>query len=483
MKKTIKRIVFIALVSLSIIACDSVDFGDVNDNPNAPSSAPTAGLLTNAMRIIGGTSIKDDVFNKGIVSHTTPLLYAQYVANGQYPDESRYVTLNWSYYRFYAGPLRDLQEVVSVKTGSEALDAANTIAVATLTRAYILHTMTDRWGYIPYSEALQGFENTTPKFDSQEDVYKGLFNEIDTALGMIDVVNPGPKGDILLGGNMNRWIQFGNTLKAVMALRLSKRDADLGGLAKTKFNEAIGNAITTSSENIYYTFLADDNNDNQLQDRFVDEGRKDWIMSDVLVNYMIGTGSSTAPQDPRLAKYADPVVGTSTFVGARYGSGNDLVDNFSFITKNIIENGEAPGMIFTAAQMHVSMAETVELGWMAGSAQDHFKMAIQESMAQWGVDAAAATAFANGYNYTGIQAIAEQKWVALYMQGFEAWAEWRRIGGPATIAPPEIMLNGLGVPQRQGYPSTTPSINKANYDAAVAAQGADDLDTKLWWAK
>ncbi len=478
MKKIITKTVLIALVSLSIIACDSVDFGDINDNPNAPSTAPSAGLLTNSMVAIGRPWTPS-----GLVMSTAAMLYSQYLANGQYPDESRYVDFNWNYYTYYAGPLRDLQEVINVKTGSEALDATNTIAVATLTRAYILHTMTDRWGYIPYSETLQGQENKTPKFDSQEDVYKGLFNEIDTALGMIDLTAPSPKGDILLNGNMARWIQFGNTLKAVMALRLSKRDVDLGGLAKTKFNEAIENVITTSNENIKYTYLSDDNNDHPLQDRFVDEGRKDWIMSDVIVNYMIGNGSNTAPQDPRLAKYADPVVGTNTFIGAEYGSGNDLVDNFSFITKNIIENGTAPAMIFTAAQMHFSMAEAVELGWMAGSAQDHFKMAIQESMNQWGVDAGAATAFINGYTYNGMQSIAEQKWVALFMQGYESWAEWRRIGGPATIQPPAIMLNGTGVPQRQAYPSTTPSINKVNYDAAVAAQGPDDLDTKLWWAK
>jgi len=478
MKKIINKIVFIAIVSLSIIACDSVDFGDINDNPNAPSTAPSAGLLTSAMRSIGSPWTPS-----GQVMSTTAMLYSQYIANGQYPDESRYVDLNWSYYNIYAGSLRDLQEVVKVNNESTALNANNTVAVATLTRAYILHTMTDRWGYIPYTEALQGQENKTPKFDSQEDVYKGLFTEIDTALGMIDLTNPGPEGDIILEGDMARWIQFANTLKVVMAIRLSKRDADLGGLAKTKFNEAIADAITTSSENIKYSYLADDNNDHPLQDRFVDEGRKDWIMSDVLVDYMIGNGTNTAPQDPRLAKYADPVAGTNKFVGAEYGSGNDLVNNFSFITKDIIENSTASAMIFTAAQMHFSMAEAVELGWMTGSAHDHFKMAIQESMSQWGVDATAGAAFANSYNYTGMQAIAEQKWVALYMQGYEAWAEWRRIGGPATIQPPAIMLNGTGIPQRQAYASTTPSINKTNYDAAVAAQGPDDLDTKLWWAR
>jgi len=249
------------------------------------------------------------------------------------------------------------------------------------------------------------------------------------------------------------------------------------------FNQAIGNAISSASENIHYTYLPDDNNDHPLQDRFVDEGRVDWLMSDVIVNYMIGTGTSSAPQDPRLAKYADPVVGSTNFVGAEYGSGNDLVANYSFITGDIITNSEAPGVIFTAAQMHFSMAEAVELGWMAGSAETHFKNAIQASMDQWGVASADATSFIDAYTYTGVQDIAEQKWVALFMQGYESWAEWRRIGGPATIVAPAIMLNGTDIPQRQAYASTAPSINADNYNAAISAQGTDDLDTKLWWAK
>ena len=478
MKKIITKIVLTTIISLAFITCDSVDFGDVNNNPNAPSTAPTAGLLTNAMKSIGAPGT-----TSGIVTSTTANLYSQYLSNGQYPDEGRYGILNWSYYGLYAGPLRDLQEVITSVTNSGLLNENNTIAVATLTRAYFLHVMTDRWGYIPYSEALKSGENKTPKFDSQEDVYRGLFNEIDIALGLIDTTKPSPDGDILLNGDMSRWIQFGNTLKAIMALRLSKRNTDIGGLAKTKFNEAIGNAITSSSDNIYYTYLADDNNDHPLQDLFVDEGRVDWLMSDVIVNYMIGTGTDTNPQDPRLAKYAEPVSGTNRYVGAEYGSGNDLVADYSFITDNIIKNSEAPGMIFTAAQIYFSMAEAVELGWMIGSAETHFKNGIQASMDQWGVSATDATTFISGYTYNGIQDIAEQKWVALFMQGYESWAEWRRIGGPATIQPPAIMLNGTGVPRRQGYSSTTPSINKVNYDAVVAAQGADDLDTKLWWDK
>ncbi|TXD46627.1 SusD/RagB family nutrient-binding outer membrane lipoprotein [Polaribacter sp. IC073] len=468
MKKITQKLSLLAVTMLLIVSCETVDFGNINTDPNNPSTASSSGLLANALKSLPGH-----------LTQTTSILYAQYTANGQYPDESKYVDLNWSYYGWYSGALKDLQAVVATNTDAPIPSSNNAIAAATLLRAYYLHNMTDRWGRIPYTEALLGLDDTFPALDSQETVYRGLIGEIDTALGMID--NKGnPGGDILFEGDMNRWKQFGNTLKAIMALRMSKRNTEMSDFPKTAFNQAIGGAIKSASDNISYTFLADDNNDNPWQDRFVDDGRTDWLMSDVIVDYMIGSGSDTDPQDPRLHKYADPLVGTDRYVGADYGVGNDLVANYSLITTDIIYSQTAPAYLFTAAQIQFSMAEAVELGWMTGSAAAFYNAGIQESMTQWGVDAADATTFIASAPYVDMQSIAEQKWVALFLQGYEAWAEWRRIGGPATIVKPATQLQGTDIPQRQAYSSSTPNINEENYNAAIAAQGPDDLDTVLW---
>lgn len=474
MRKIYNFILLIAVVAVTVTSCKNVDFGDINNDPNKPTAASRDGLLANAMRTL-----------PGYLTSTTPILYAQHTANGQYPDESRYGTLNWSYYGFYTGALRDLKEVIDLGDGATTPESKNTTAVATFLRVYFFHGMTDRWGMIPYSEALQGLENKTPKFDTQEDVYKGLFTELDNALAMMDVSKSGPSGDIIFGGNMARWDQFANTLKVIMALRLSKRNADLSDLPRTKFNEAIGKAIKSSSDDIFYTHLSDDNNDNPWQDRYEDSGRVDWLLSNVLVDYMVGTGTASAPQDPRLAKYGEPKNGSTDFVGATYGSGNDKVNDYSWPSKNITHNKTRSSYIFTAAQIQFSMAEAAVLGWMGAPADAsmYYEAGIQQSMNQWGVDAADATAFIASAPYVNMQSIAEQKWVALYLQGYEAWAEWRRIGGPATIVKPASQLHGTDIPQRQAYSSTTPSVNEENYNAAVAAQGPDNLDTKLWWAK
>lgn len=461
MKFRNNKILVFVLAAFIAVGCSKVDFGDINESPNNPSVPSISGLFANSLKSVAG-----------VVTATTPNFYVQYLANGQYPDQSRYVTQEWSYYGFYSGALKDLQTVLQLAGESSAPNATNTTAAAKIATAYYYHVMTDRWGYIPYSEALQGLENKTPKFDSQEDVYKALFSEVDAALGMINE-SSGPQGDILFGGDMTRWKQFGNTLKMVMALRLSGRNDDLGGMPAAKFKEAMAGAITESSDNLLYTFLSDDNNDNPWQDRF--ETRVDYLLTDVLVDYLKGGN------DPRLAKYANPAISSGEYNGAIYGAGNDLVENFSYPTGNIIYEGTAPGVIFTAAQVHLSIAEAIERGWVDGNAADYFKSGIMQSMSQWGVADADAQAFADAQTYNGIESIADQKWVALYLQGYESWAEWRRIGGPETIVKPEQQLNGTDIPRRQAYASTTPSINADNYNAAVAAQGPDDLDTRLWW--
>ncbi len=469
MKIIIKNILFLFTVGALFTACKNVDFEDINTNPNEPSKASASGLLASSLRSLGFHTTR-----------TVPCLYVQYLSNGEYPDESRYQILNWSYYSIYSGPLENLNKVIALSSKSTKINSSNTVAVAKLAKAYFFHTMTDRWGYIPYKEALKGISNKQPMFNSQEEVYKGLFKDIDEAIAMINS-QPGPDGDIMFKGDMSRWKEFANTLKVVMALRLSKRDTDLGGYAKTQFNKAIGGAIKNTNKNLYFPFISgDENSDNPWEDRF--STRKDYFLSEVMVNFLIGTGSDTNPQDPRLIKFGQPVVETNKYVGAPYGEVNN-VNNFSMITKNIIKNEAAPGVIFTAAQVYFSMAEAVELGWMSGSAEDYFKKGIKSSMEQWGVSDTDATTFITSLTYSGIKSIAEQKWVALYMQGYEAWAEWRRIGGPSTIKKPSSQINGSDIPQRQAYGSTVPSLNKVNYDKAINSQGKDDLDTKLWWAK
>lgn len=270
-----------------------------------------------------------------------------------------------------------------------------------------------------------------------------------------------------------------------MAVRISKRFPSPEGYAATKFKEAISEVISSNDENIYYTFLAEENNDNPWEDRFLAPNyRLDYLLSDTFVNFLVGNGTPSEPEDPRLEQYAVPAKNSGTFVGAPYGQENGNTPDYSFITPNVIYNQEAPGYIFTYAQVAFAKAEAVELGWMAGSSGSFYEEGIMASMQQWGVDSADSDAYIAANPYTGVADIAYEKYVALYLQGYEAWAEWRRFGDNApSLSPPATALSGNGIPQRQAYATNASASNEENYNAAIALQGPDNLDTVLWWAQ
>ena len=473
MKKFKNIFLLVAAVAFTFTSCETIDFGDTNVDRNSPSEASTASLLTNAQRTVSG-----------YIASTTSNCYVQYLSNGQYPEESQYQTLNWSPDGYYAA-LVDLDRIVRLNSDEATKVAAqangsnnNQIAAATILRVYFLHGMTDRWGMLPYTEALQGLENQYPAYDTQEAIYTGLFAELDIALTMIDNGN-GPSGDILFRGDMDMWRTFANTIKLTMALRLSNADPAKG---RAKFNEAWSGAISSNSENLKYTYLLEDTNDNPWQDRF--ETRRDYMVSDVLVNHMIGSGDSTNPEDPRLPKYAEPAFNSGTFVGAFYGTDNSATDDYSFITHDIIYKGDAPLYIYTYAEVLFARAEAAYLGWTSEDPSALYEDAIAASMEQWGVSSTDAAAYIAANPYSAVNDIAYEKWVAMYLQGYNSWHEWRRqkaMGYEVPLTPPEEMLsNATGIPQRHAYSATAPALNEENYNAAIAAQGTDDLNTILW---
>ena len=417
MKNYIKNWSLILIAVFAFQACETVDFGNENLNPNSPSTASTAALLTNAQRFI-----------PTVVSEVNSNMMVQYISQITYTEGSRYEQFEWSYDDWYSGPLKDLQEIIDLNTEDpEAYKnggtTENQIAVARIMKAYFYLYLTDRWGMIPYSEALQGSENIKPKFDTQEAIYTSLFTEIDEALGSINTSGT-LKGDILFNGDMSHWKKFANTMKLVMAMRVSNANQSLG---QQKLTEAYNAGVIGSvAENMHYPYLTEDTNDNPWQDRF--QTREDFAVSDVFIDFL------NNHNDPRIASYAELPLSdaTGTYVGCPYGVANPnvLQSDISFITSDIIYDGtQTGGMIFSYAQICFSMAEAALRGMTTvGDAETWYNLGIDASMAQWGVaeaDAAAYKAQAEvAYDAAkGLEQIATQKWAALYMQGAEAWSD------------------------------------------------------------
>ena len=433
----------------------------------------TDALLTNAITAI-----------PGIVSSPSSNYYTQGMSDITYTTYSRYDRYQWSYDGFYTGPLTDLKEILDLNTNNAADviaygDNNNQMAIAHILQVYMYHHMTDRWGAIPYTEALKGAENIAPVFDQQKDVYSALFVQLDTAIGLINNSAVQVQGDIMFNGDMNSWKRFANTLKMTMALRMS--DVDPSN-AQTKFLEAVsGGVLASTSQNVHYPYLDAVAHENPWKGAF--RTRNDFAPSKKFVDYL------TANSDPRLAKMADGSKnsGGVTYAGMPYGEEDPSINgaDIASITSAIISDGKQHGgFLYTYAQVCLAMSEAAILGWdVTGDAQPWYELGIKASMDQWGVSSADATTYIASVPAVGstVENVAMQKWVALWLQGYEGWAEWRRLDFPNDISAPAAALSGTGIPVRQGYGANTVSNNSANYKDAVSKQGPDTQDQKLWW--
>jgi len=259
-----------------------------------------------------------------------------------------------------------------------------------------------------------------------------------------------------------------------MAMRMADVD---GGTASTKFLEAHSVLQNlTSSSNWHYPYLTSDAFDNPWQDRF--ETRYDFVPSKKLISHLVDNS------DPRLSYMANPAAASGTYVGLDYGLENPgvLETQISGLDDAIIYDGTSQGgWIFTYSEFAFMMAEAYERGWHSvGDTQTWVRLGVESSCVRWGASASAAAAYAATVNVSSMNDIAMEVWVDMFLQGYEGWAQWRRYDFP-VLSPPVAAITGTGVPVRNGYSRQVAATNKASYDAAVAAQGPDNQDTKIWW--
>jgi len=463
------------LLSVILLLSNCKKFSQsITTDPNNPTKASGTQLIANAELTLPTLS-----------SSPYGVHYPQYLSNTSFTDNSRYTTVNFNFYSFYTGPLNDLENVLQTQLNANQGPIANQIAVAKILKAYFFWHMTDRWGGLPYAEALKGNANFTPKYDSQQAIYAAAFKLLDEANAGIVTTNGTIKNDIVYNGDITKWKKLGNTIHMLMALRLSKVDPATGS---TEFNKALTNGImTANSDNLAYPSAADPNNENYWYTSFTRLGRSWFALSKPLVDYMLPLN------DPRLPVFGDKN-SAGNYVGLEYGkavpNSNDI-NNVSLLGSSLRQQ-TSPVYLVTYAQALFAMAEAAKLGWIGGgdvAAKNNYELAVQTSIAQWTGSTTGATAYLAQsqvqYNPgTAIMQIAYQRWVHLFLHGYEGWAEWRRTGYPVLVAAPGA--NGNRIPRREGYPTQEQTNNTINYHAAVASfpyGGSDDLNARLWWDK
>lgn len=471
------RAALVAVLASGAAACDE-GLTDLNRNPNQPEVAAAEYLFTNAVEASVGRAT-----GSGLNLDLTGL-FVQHFAESRFSEEDRYIVgespIQGHWTGFYAGPLQDLNEVVAK---GKAENRPNVQAMGMIMRAYTFQIVTDLWGDVGYSEAL-GIRQTGSNFvalDPQQQVYAGLQQELRTAAGLLSptAARMGT-ADIIYRGDPEKWRRFANSLRLRMAMRQSKVNATASA---AEFADALSDGVFTSNaDNAVLWYLADGTNGHPIYE-YESTPRIDHAIASTMVD------SLKSLADPRLPFYAKPTA-AGTYVGEIPGSTSDRPLNQISRVGEWFARPDAPGYMMTYAEVLFLQAEAAERGWIPGNPAELYRQAIRAAMEQFNrsgdtftdIPSTAIDAYLAQPKvaYAGLPSIGLQKWIALYGNGPEAWAEWRRLGYPVLRAGPNAANDGL-IPRRLRYPVSEQSLNGANLATAVARQGGAELNNRVWW--
>jgi len=471
------KIITILFFSLLVtVGCDN-DFEGLNTDPNNPIAVPSDLLIPGIVRAAQNESYS--TFTGGDMG----ACWSQQFAKVQYNDEARYIPRQsiisrvWNTY--YAVVISDAGSMYDIAVTE---NNNNMQGVALTLQAYGFAFLTDVYGNIPFSEAIKASSEgiITPKYDSQEAVYTGTLAMLDDAIALLGTGGTiNSTNDILYGGNANLWKKFASSLKFRMLMRASGKmsvGADLQALVNA------GNLFSGNADDAKLVYLGSDPSANPLFETIDFGGRAEWKINSEMVDRL------NAASDPRLAVYAG-VNDAGKYRGKPSGFSDVPSDDWNYTNVSPLGDfylqPELPGFFMSYPELQFLMAEAVTKGYISGDANALYLNGITASMEFNEVAGPDIASFLNekalnsGSQSAALAQIGEQNWIALFGQGVESWNEWRRTGYPALT--PAYQADLSEIPSRYNYPTVESSLNTTNYNDVVAAQGADNLTTHVWW--
>ncbi len=506
-----KKIFSLSLITLAFLVLASCDkgFEDMNKNKTSPTTLDPIFLLNNATissSAPAGTLQYDLGIVQQIISPNSGVIVG---ANFNQVNISNTPVI-WQNY--YQNVIKYTRTVITATSEDPA--RSNLMNMARIIQANAFMQISDTYGNIPYEEAGVGYidQNFFPAYEAQSAIYPKIIAELTAATAALNASGRIETADVLYSGNIDRWRKFGYSLLLRAGMRLSKIDPALA--QSTALAAANGGVITANADNAVIRHDANYAN-----------GVGNTLNSTEAANYYLAApfvDALKAKNDPRLSSIAVRYVGASSgpeqtaakanFVpanqfGLPMGSDDVKADAaganlpgggkryaFTQLDRTRMGSRLAPMFMVTAAQTNLLLAEARFRGWITtGTAAGYFDAGIKANMdalATYGATSAVAAVDRDAYAlsraavFTGneLSEINYEYWVASFLNGPEAWANFRRSGFPALAANP---FPGRTVEfiTRLTYPASELLVNKDNVQAAISAMGGDNLDTRVWWDK
>jgi hypothetical protein len=475
-----------------MLASCTKSFKDINTDPNRPKTI-TPGVLLGQMqyRFVNTTIGSARNFGHDLMQVTAPRAST---SGGVH----RYVITGSSNSGMWTGLYTLLADVQELYNTAEKLNEKNYKAIALIYKAWTYSILTDCFGDVPFSEAMQAAKgNLQPSFDKQKDIYIQLFKDLDSANTWLtspralryggDLVykaNPDTQDSLV---NMTKWRKFSNSLRLRLLLRISKRNGEINvneQITTILANPAIYPVFSSNADDAIFKYPGI----NPFYNPYYNARQSDWQFDNCYTRFFID--KMNADNDPRRAIWST-TVDNGIYKGILSGYTSDVTyivgANSSY--SDGLKTLPQLGVMMPYAELEFIKAELELKGFATGAtAQTHYERGITASMAQWGAAMPAGYLAQPGVLYDAaaipdkqLEQIMLQKYYAFFFTDLQAWFEKKRTGYP-------VLPRGAGIPAANQFPSRCPyptylqSLNPVNLTKAVQALGGADASTvKVWW--
>lgn len=502
-----KKIIYTALIaSVAFASCSKFD--EYNTNPDSTTDA-TAAMLATGVEL---SSFKSGGDAKAYISYSALPKYVAYLTEGAM--DTQYNKIGRCGFDSYAlWPNYD--KMIEYAQGTEFESSYR--GLAGFLKAYNAYNLTMRTGDIPYSEAGQGKEgNVTPKYDTQEEVFKSILAELETAETNF-ASGRDFSGDIIYSGSVAKWRKATNVLRLKVLLSLSKK---ISAEQKAEFDAIVkaGNLIESNDDNLQLVYTTTSGTWHPLYNQtlfnpyttvselVVDELKR---LSDRRLFYFAEPASAQLAAGKSKNEF-DAYVGTNTAADFTKSAAEFQNGKFSPINKRYIsEQAGDPYLHLSYAEQCLIIAEGIELGWTSGDAKTYYENGVKAALSlvasydpdgkynhDMSIDDAYIASYFNGpaaYAATKEERVKQiwmQKYLLKFLQdGYDAYMEVRRTGYPVFPNDPNTSLNidnKEGFPTRWQYPEGETKTNFENLDAALKRQfknGYDGTNESMWLLK
>ena len=388
---------------ISFLSSCTSGFEKMNTNPNSPVSVPAINIFTDAEQNAVSRQMG------GWIQHTYLGNWSQQWCKIQYIDEDRYMPRDMSA-EFNNAYITDLKNLTIVINKAAEEQNEDLVAAAKIMRAWVFMYVTDVWGDIPYTEAIQGFQvdgTLTPKYDSQSSIYADLDAQLTEANTTLSgkTLNFG-SGDLIYAGDPVFWQKLANSLR----LRLLNRCAGtpwsftynmVGGtpVTTTAGLAAMGNAdaeIATilGAPDTYPVFESNADNAQIIYPGLPYRNpifntlytRTDQAISETMVDWL------KTRNDPRVHIYGQPtgnsiLAGTPDYIG--FQNGREItaatVSAISLLGTKVAYTETSPLYLMTYDEVEFTKAEYYLRTGNDGLAQAAYEAGIAASMDRWGL--------------------------------------------------------------------------------------------------